>query len=79
MNLQFSTLTESEKLDIYINGYSKLEKISIANLIIEKRYAKYNSNIDEDTIKDILKELSTIIKNLYKTPKILKKPNKKSH
>ena len=26
-----------------------------------------------------VKELSTIIKNLYKTPKILKKPNKKSH
>lgn len=79
MILQFSTLTESEKLDIYTNGTSKLEKISIANSIIEKRYTKYNSNIDEDTISDILKELSTIIKNLYKTSKILKKPNKKSH
>ena len=77
MNLQFSTLTESEKLDIYMNGNSKLEKISIANSIIEKRYNKYKSNIDEDIIRDILKELSIIIKNVYKVPKILKKPNKK--
>lgn len=79
MNLQFSTLTESEKLDIYMNGNSKLEKISIANSIIEKRYNKYKSNIDEDVIRDILKELSIIIKNVYKVPKILKKPNKKFH